>query len=138
MTKAAAEDAMEDPFASEGFDGEDEFSSPPSGERITAFKGKLVLVWPKRYNTGIATKFGEKDGVDVDIVVLEKDGTGKLYEEVGILQSALVGKLKRRVGGKPMLGVVYQRPTDKGNPAWDLDQPTEAQKDIARKYLATR
>jgi hypothetical protein len=126
--------ANEDPFENDEVDSGDPFSSPPSGERITKFVGQLLFIEALRYNTGIQTRFGEKDGVDVNVTVIDKNGKGTTYEEVGILQSALVGKLKNKVGAKPMLGRLYKRPTDKGNDAYDLEQPSETDKEAARTW----
>lgn len=130
--------ANEDPFENEGTDETgDPFGSPPSGEKITKFVGKLLLITTLRYTTGIQTKFGEKDGVDVDVVVIDpKTGKGETFEEISILQSVLVGKLKNKIGAKPTLGRLYKKPTDKGNDAYDLEQPNDTDKDAARKWWA--
>ena len=126
----------EDPFENDAQDDGDPFGSPPSGESITKFVGELLLIETLRYNTGIQTKFGEKDGVDVNVVVIDKGGKGVEHEEISILQSMLVGKLKNKIGAKPTLGRLYKKPTDKGNDAYDLKQPTDADKDAARKWWA--
>lgn len=130
--------AEADPFDNEDPNA-DPFDAPPSGEKITSFLGKLLFITTTAYEDGIVTKFckpGEtKDAVTVDVVVLDpKTAKGEEHKSLNVMQSVLVGKLKRKVGGKATLGRLVKRPSDKGNDAYDLDQPTKEDMDAARKW----
>lgn len=131
----------EDPFENDGVSDGDPFDAPPSGEKITKFLDQLLFIEVLDYETGIVTKFckaGEtKDAVTVNVTVIDKSGKGTTYEAISVMQSVLVGKLKRKVNGKATLGRLVKRPSDKGNDAYDLDQPTDADKAAARKWWAS-
>lgn len=119
---------MTDPFVSPSA------SSNPDAKNLKDFNGALVLVTPKEYQTGIATKYGEKDALLVDFVVI--DGPSAGTESEGSLEfgARVIGALKGLIGNS-VLGRVGQESTGKGNPAWVISPPTEADKAAARKFL---
>lgn len=127
----------DDVFDSDDFD-EDLFEdAQPRGEfALKDHKGALVLAWCTEYREQVKTKHGEKDGVVVNVVSIDKTGKGELVKGAMWFGGRIVGRLKGKVNGRPQLGRVIQVPTDKGNPAWDLDEPTDADKAAARKWLA--
>lgn len=120
---------------------QDPFSNPSSGgTKVTDYNGSLLLITPKEYKESIATSYGEKDAVAVDLVVL--DGTDEVeeHEDVLLFQGVLIGQTKGKVNKGMVLGRLGQRPATKPgqNPAWALEDPTDEDKDAARAYLATK
>jgi hypothetical protein len=119
----------------------DPFASPSAGVKITEYKGRLMLVTPLEYVTGISTKFGESDAVDADVVILDGEEKGERLDNVRIFQGALIGVLKGRIGKQVgmvlgRLGTVPNKKDTEGKPVWVLEQPTEDDKQVARDYLA--
>lgn len=120
-----------DPFSSAG----------SSSAKITDFEGRLLLLTPTEYLDGenkVNTEYGEKDVVITDLVALD----GDVEEESGVyvFQGKLIGALKRKIGKDPVLGRL-----GKGDPAkkgqakpWALLPPSDADKELARKYLASK
>lgn len=128
---------QENPFDAEDTDADPFDDAQPSATvDLREHKGKLMLVWGKEFKDSVKTKHGEKEAVTVDVAIVKPDGTGELFKGAMFFQGRLIGRLRTRIGGKPILGRVIQVPTDKGNPAWDLDEPTEKDKAAARKYLS--
>lgn len=129
----------EDPFGGDDVDTDPFDDAAPSTKiALKDYKGKLFLVWGKDYHESVQTKHGEKDAVTVDVAVISPDGKGELLKGAMFFGARLVGRLRKRIDGKPILGRVEQVPTDKGNPAWDLGEPSEKDKAAARKYLASK
>lgn len=127
----------EDPFDGDDTDSDPFDDAAPSTKiDLKAYKGKLFLVWATEYHDEVTTKHGTSDAVTVDVAVVNADGSGELLKGAMFFQKKLIGRLRKRIGGKPILGRVIQVPTDKGNPAWDLDEPSEKDKAAARKYLS--
>ena len=122
---------MSDPFASGG----------SSGVNLTDFEGKLLLITGTEHLTGedkVKTAFGEKDVVVADVVVLDGDETEE-HSGVYGFQSKLIGVFKRHVGKRPFLGRLGKGDTKKnGNYPWELKDPSDADKAVARKYLEDR
>lgn len=97
-------------------------------------KGRLVIVIPAKYETGVETKFGSKDAIRASIAVLDGPSAGKEYPDELIFGGVLISQVKAKIGRK-VLGRVGQRPTDKGNPAWVLDDGNDADRKVARAWL---
>lgn len=113
-----------------------------SGASITDFEGRLLLLTPTEYLDGddkVKTEYGDKDVVVTDLVALDGD---EVQEESGVyvFQGKLIGALKRNVGKKPVLGRLGRgTPAKKGQAKpWELQPATEADKQIARDYLARK
>lgn len=138
----------------------DEFDSAGEYVQVQDLVGKLVLFTPVEYIEEMVTSF-KPDGTDViktDIVVLDEDGTQTEYDDVLIFQGGLIGKLKKQltiektmdrdpVTGvvshfettttRRILGVVGKGEAKKGqHPPYVIDKATDAQKDLARAYVA--
>jgi len=121
--------------------GTDPFSNPSAGGvKVTDFKGGLLLLTPTEYREDITTAYGEKDAVVVDLVALDgtESGEPEAHESVMLFQGVLIGQTKGKVNKGMVLGRLGQRPPSKPgqNPAWALDDPNDADKQVARDYLA--
>lgn len=128
---------------------DDPFSNPSAGgSKITDYHGSLLLITPTEYRTEVPTTFGEKDAVAANVAVLDEpregfpDGESAPLEldNVLIFQGVLIGQTKAKIGKGMVLGRLGQRPASKPgqNPAWALEDPTDADKDAARAYLKTK
>lgn len=121
----------------------DPFNSPAAGGRFSAkdHNGKLLLITPISYEEGIETTFGSKDAVKANVVVIDEANPGDSEEiENGLLfGGVLIGQTKSFIGKGLVLGRLEQGEAKKGQqPPWRLADPTDAEKDKARAYLATK
>lgn len=119
----------------------DEFTSaaPPSGGiEWATLQGKLLIVEPLSYETGISTVHGEKDAVRANVYALTGPGTSEGYLDTLIFPGVLVGQLKRQVGGK-VVGRLAQGEKKPGqNAPWILLAATEDDMKKAREWLTSR
>lgn len=140
---------MSDPFG-----GKDPFASASSFDRITDLEGRLLLITPLEYLTGLETEYDkDKDAVDADVVVLDgvPDGGVETFDSMRIYQGPLIGALKRAANfnaqhpvdpatgfPKMVLGRLGQGEAKKKgfNPPWLFLPPTDEDKAVARKYIA--
>jgi hypothetical protein len=135
----------------------DEFSSAGSFITMKELLDELVLFAPTEHVDEVATTFGTKDAVITDLAVLTREGQ-PVYEDVMILQGAIIGTLKRNIteskdiikddstgllfevttrSSRAYLGVVGIGDAKKGqNAPYELHRPTEEQKQVARDFLA--
>lgn len=134
---------------------DDPFKSGASGGAgITAYEGQLLLVTPTEYVEKMNTSFGDTDAVRVDFVVLDGPDGPEEVEDTLVFQRILISAMKRQAvfnerhgvdpnTGHPkmILGVLLPN-TDKqkkGQDApWDLLEPNDEQKALARNYLADK
>lgn len=121
----------------------DAFSAPAAGGRFNAeaSNGRLLLIRPDEYKTGISTTFGVKDAISANIVVIDEKAVDKSEEIDGALLfgGVLIGQLKSKIGQGLVLGRLEQGTAKVGQkPPWRLADPTDAEKDVARAYLATK
>lgn len=131
----------------------DEFDSAGSGARTNLREqmGKLVLFSPTEYlalekdgngnviGGGVmTTDYGRKDAVVTDMVVIDAVGGPEKFEDVMIFNGKPIGDLKRRVGGMYLARIAEGTEKVKGNYPILLAEVTEADKQIARDYLAGR
>lgn len=131
---------------------DDPFKSGASGGAgITEYDGQLLLVTPTEYVESIATSYGETDAVRVDFVVLDAPDGPEEVEDTLVFQRILISAMKRQAifnekhgvdpqTGYPkmILGVLAPNTEKqkKGQDApWDLLEPSDEQKALARKYL---
>ena len=119
----------------------DPFSDPSAGGvKITDFHKSLLLLTPTEYREGITTAYGEKDAVVVDLVALDgtESGEPEAHDSVMLFQGVLIGQTKGKVNKGMVLGRLGQRAASKPgqNPAWALEDPSDADKQVARDYLA--
>lgn len=134
---------------------DDPFKSGSSGGAgITEYDGQLLLVTPTEYVEVMKTSYGETDCVRVDFAVLDGPDGLEEIEDVLVFQRILVSAMKsqakfnERNGVDPQTGYpkmvlgVLAPNTDKqkkGQDApWDLMEPSDEQKALAREYLAGR
>jgi hypothetical protein len=120
----------------------DAFSAPAAGGRFNAesSNGKLLLIRPDEYKTGISTSYGVKDAISANIVVIDEKAVTESEEIDGALLfgGVLIGQLKSKIGQGLVLGRLEQGTAKVGQkPPWRLADPTDAEKDIARAYLAS-
>lgn len=111
------------------------------GEFVTLedLKGLLLLVTPVEYSKEIETVHGLKDAVKATVVVLDGPDGAVVHEDILIFAGRLIGMLKGRVGVGPVLGRLTQdkKTAKRGQkPAWQLEDPTDAEKATARQYLS--
>jgi len=87
------------------------------------------------------TKFNDDaDVVVANIAILDEKDPEKSEEhtDVWLLQGRLIRATKGKVGNGMVLGRLIQEATEKGNPAYDLSDPTDEDKVAARKFYATK
>ena len=133
---------QDDPFKS-GSDG---------GAGITEYEGQLLLVTAQEYIESMKTVHGESDCVRVDFAVLDAPDGVEEVEDTLVFQRLLISALKPQAKfnekygvdeatGHPkmLLGVLFQDTArqKKGQSApWVLAEPSAAQAQVARDYLA--
>lgn len=119
---------------------EDNFSQPASGSKFKPadYQGKLLLVWPTEYRTGIKTDYGDSDAIAARVVVLDGDSGYEEHDNVLFFQAALIGTLKPSVGNKkPVLGRLGRGTSKPGQSAPFILTPfTEQDAQAARAYFA--
>lgn len=121
----------------------DPFNSPATGGRFSAENnnGKLLLITPTSYKEGIDTTFGKKDAVEATVVIINETAVGdsEKIEDALLFGGVLIGQTKSFIGKGLVLGRLGQGTAKKGQkPPWVLADPTDAEKDVARAYLASR
>lgn len=116
----------------------DEFDTAGAYVAVKDLLGELVLFTPTEYVEEQPTDFGTKDAVITDVVVLTAEGGPAEYSDVMIFQGALIGQLKRKIpAGRKLLGRIAKGEAKKGqNAPYILEAPSDADKQIARNYLA--
>ena len=117
----------------------DPFDSPGTGgDRIhwDDVIDTLLLFTVHSVERGIDTSFGEADAVKCDIAALDGDHKAETWEGALVFPRVLQSQLSGKVGGM-VLGRLGKGEAKPGQSApWKLDDPTDADRDIARKYLA--
>jgi hypothetical protein len=98
--------------------------------------GRLTIVFPKSFSAETPTIHGVGPSADCDIVLVDAvDATGKpLYFENARLFGNLAKSVSRDLGGA-VLGRLGQVPTQRGNPAWVLQQFTDQEAAMAGPAL---
>jgi hypothetical protein len=116
------------------------FARPASASGIQwdDHKGRLLLVEPKAFETGISTTFGDKDAVRADVTIIDAPGAPVEFVDTLIFPGALIGQTRSLIG-KQVLGRLGQGQAKPGQkPPWRLDDPTADDVEIGKKYLAHR
>jgi hypothetical protein len=120
----------------------DAFSAPAAGGKFSAkdHNGALLLITPTGYREGVETTYGIKDAVSADVVIIDEQNVSnsEAITDALLFGGVLIGQTKSKIGKGLVLGRLGQKPTTKGNPAWVLADPTDAEKDVARAYLASK
>lgn len=120
----------------------DDFAPPPPKLKITDFENELLLITATEILKDIPSDFskdgtGKSDVTVVDMVRITPDGTGESYEGLWIFQGGLQGQLRSRVGtGRRTLARLIKGPSQKGAFQWQLADPSDADRQAARRYLS--
>lgn len=113
-------------------------SAPSNGIRWADHLGKLVLVEPESYETGIKTVHGDKDAIKGRVSVLSGPAEAEVYDDALIFGGVLVSQLKNRMGEK-VLGRLAQGDAKPGqNPPWKLNEASEEDIAKATAYVQKR
>ncbi len=116
----------------------DEFSSPAAATGIqwASYEGRLLLFTVNAVESDINTRFGNSDAVRATVDVLDGPDEGEGYADTLVFPKVLQAQLRPSVGGR-VLGRLTKGNAKPGqNPAWRLDDPTEDDKAVARKFIA--
>lgn len=115
------------------------FSQPSAGgDQFDAkdHNGRLLLVFPKSFAAETPTAHGISPSADVDIVVVDSvgaDGRPQYFQNARLFGN-LAKSVSRDLGGQ-VLGRLGQVPTQRGNPAWVLQNYTDADAALATPAL---
>lgn len=114
-------------------------ASPPSGGITWAdHSGKLLVVEPLAFETGIATSFGTSDAVRANVYVLTGPAESEDFEDTLVFPKVLAGQLKRSIGHK-VVGRLGQGNAKAGQSApWLLEEATADDLEKAQVWLAAR
>lgn len=133
-TAPSAADALGgDPFAS---------AVGVSGEYITEFVGKTLLVKPTEYIREMSTSQGKSDAMRVDVAVLDDaEEPGKIVRGVLLFQQALKREAKARMEAPDfsrfpyILGVLNKGKTGNGNTLYTFLPTTDEDIALGRAFL---
>jgi hypothetical protein len=122
----------------------DPFASPPeptsSGVKTGDFLGRLLLIRPLLHERDYPTRHGPTDAIRCRIAVLDGPTPGMVHEEAILFGRQVVGQLRQALdtGVEMVLGRMGQGEAKQGqSPPWRLMEPTEADRQTARGYLAS-
>lgn len=117
----------------------DQFSDPgsTSGDSLplSDLLGNLLMFTVDRESDPIDTKHGITTAIKCSVVVLDGDMKGTEYDDCLIFPKVLKNQLKDSAGGGKVLGRLGQGANIKGNPPWQLEAASEADKAIARSWI---
>lgn len=120
---------------------DDMFDPPGSGDKFDfkAHNGCLLMIKPLAERLQVPTKdYGLKDAIEADIHVLDGPDAGQAFRNAYVFPMVLQGQIKGGIGtGRFSLGRLGQGVATKGNPPWQLADPTEADYALARRYAAS-
>jgi hypothetical protein len=121
---------------------QDMFDGPGSANGIVwaDYENRLLLITPHEKDVVVNTSFGESAAVRADIVVLDGPGAPEEVTDTLIFPKVLQGQVKGNAGtGRMNLGRLGKGQAKPGQSApWMLGDPTDADKDTARAYLASK
>jgi len=107
------------------------------------FVGELFLVTPTEYHAELTTVHGKTAAIDVDAVMLTGSEAGREFQCTRIFAQRLVPMFKKNIGREVnmtlgRLGTVPNQKDKSKNakPVWVFNTPDDADKAIARAYLA--
>jgi hypothetical protein len=116
------------------------FSQPSAGgDQFDAknHNGHLLIVIPKSFSAETPTAHGISPSADVDIIVVDDidpaTGMPRIYVNARLFGN-LAKSVSRDIGGQ-VLGRLGQVPTQRGNPAWVLQNYTDADVALATPAL---
>jgi hypothetical protein len=118
----------------------DQFDNPgtTTALNLEQLLGALLLIKPSRVEANITTVRGPADATVADVHVLDGPSRGELFADAFVWARVLQSQLRSTVGtGRYVLGRLAQGIAKSGQTApWILQDPTEPDKHLARKYLA--
>lgn len=116
------------------------FKKPASATGIqwADHKGRLLLVEPRSFETGIMTSLGEKDAVRGDVTIVDGPDGPEEYRDTLIFPRALIAQTRSLIG-EPVLGRLGQGQAKPGqNAPWRIEDPTDDDIKIGVAYLEGR
>ncbi|WP_026152284.1 hypothetical protein [Actinopolyspora halophila] len=120
----------------------DMFDGPGSAAGIQwgDLQGRLLLIKAHSVEDSISTAFGETSAVKADVVELDGPDAGTEHLDTLIFPKVLQGQVKGNAGtGRYNLGRLGRGQAKPGQSApHQLGDPTDADKDVARRYLASQ
>lgn len=121
---------------------QDEFDGPGSGDLFVnkENEGRLVLITPHEYEAEFTTSAGTGPMVRAEVVVLDGPDAPKEYDNSLLFGKVFTGQLRKNAGtGRKNLGRLGLGVKKPGMSApWQLAEPTEEDKNTARRYLASK
>jgi hypothetical protein len=115
-----------------------QFNDPASGDFINFndVLDALLLFTVYEETEEHQTVHGPNTAVIADVVVLDGDQAGTVYNNAPIYPRALKPQLRKSIGGFMVLGRLSQGNKKPGqNPAWTLLPSTDADKKLAQAYV---
>src|SRR5690606_25865675 len=111
--------------------------STSSGVKLADLSGRLLLIKPLAYEENMQTAFGVANAVRANIVELDGPDAGTEHTDVLIFPKVVANQVKDNIGtGRYNLGRLGRGQAKPGQSApWILAEPTEEDKDTARRYL---
>lgn len=120
---------------------EDIFDDPGGGDTFspTEWKGVLLLIKPLRVEVGVPTDYGKRDATVADVHALDGPRAGECLHGAYLWNQVLQTQVRGNLGtGRFNLGRFGQgQPKAGQSPPWKLLDPTEEDKALARKYIAS-
>jgi hypothetical protein len=116
----------------------DSFDPPGSASKIVwkDYLGSLLLIEVQKIEEKVPTRYGDTDAVRAAIHVLAGPNEGDGLMDALVFPRVLQSQLRGKVGGR-VLGRLGQGAAKTGQDApWKLDDPTEADKQTARAWIA--
>lgn len=116
-------------------------SAPTSGDKIDlkAVNGSLLHITVNAIQRDIVTDFGTTDAVSCDVAILDGDKKGEVLKDCLIFPKILQSQLAPSAGSADpvVVGRLGQGLAKPGKSApWVLNEPSQADLDIAVKYEA--
>lgn len=118
------------------------------GTRFGDLVDETVLIQPLKYEGDLPSTRGytNPDGTpqtwdrvvaDVTVIDLRNPAKSEKHEGMWITQGRVIGKTRYELDGMVLGKLIRPKATSSTpNPAYDLEDPSEAEIDAARKYLA--
>lgn len=116
------------------------FTGPASASGIqwADYLGRLLLIEPHGFETGIKTSNGDRDAVRADVTVIDAPDAPEEHKDTLIFPKVLISQTRSLVGEK-VLGRLGQGEAKTGqNPPWKILEPTEQDVSVGVKYLESR
>lgn len=114
-------------------------AAPPSGGITWAdHQGKLLIIEPTSFESGIQTSFGTADAVKADVHVITGPGESEDYPECLVFPKLLASQLKGQIGRK-VVGRLGQGQAKPGQSApWLLNEATADDIAKAQEWLSRK